>query len=214
MNVKLSVAIQHHPSRPELPGRLARLLGRRSIETITDPEPDGERNPWRTAQAAWAATPSGCTHRLVLQDDVLPCHDFLRHARNAIGTMPDRIVSFYLGIYPTVTYRDMVIASARCAAWVRGHPSTWVPALALCVPAPLCASLAAFEDGTTVVADDEVYGRWTRSEGLPWYCTIPSLVNHDDDAPSLMRSPDALGARVASCWVGDHDPGLIDWTRD
>lgn len=217
--VRISVAIQTHPARPDLPKRLLRSLhgtknGSVLTEVVTDPDPDGPRNPWRTARECWRRTPDSCTHRLVLQDDAIPCTQFLKHARLALKAKPDRIVSFYLGQLPTDTYREMLIASQRCAAWVRGSAASWVPAIALAIPQPFCASLAAFDDGTTPVADDAVYGRWTREHRLPWYATIPSLVNHDDDAPSLMRDPYAQGTRVAACWIGDADPSLIDWRID
>lgn len=221
-SVRLSVAIQHHPARPDLPRRLRKLLqtGKQRtgghgplIEVVPDPEPEGERNPWRTARECWRSTPPGCTHRLVIQDDVIPCRRFLHHASLALAARPDRIVAFYVGMNATLTYRSMLVASQDCSAWVLGDSSSWVPCLALAVPAPLIPSLVAFDDGTRPVADDDVYGRWCRSEGLPWYATIPSLVDHDDDAPSLMRSEWANGRRVAACWVGAADPGLIDWER-
>jgi hypothetical protein len=180
---------------------------------VTDPEPNEERNPWRTARECWKHTPDDCTHRLVLQDDIIPCRRFLDHARRALAARPSRITSFYLGMNATLTYRSMLVAAQDCSAWVLGSTDSWVPCLALAIPRDLTASLAEFDDGTRPVADDDVVGRWCRWHGLPWYATIPSLVDHDDDAPSLMRSDWANGRRVAACWIGDADPGLIDWTR-
>lgn len=213
----LSTAIMAHPSRAEYAHRLRRALKakeRGTIEVVLDPDPDGERNPWRTARLAWQRTPDDCTHRLLLQEDVLPCPRFLYHARKALSAKPDRVVSFYLGTNATVTWRDLLIADARGAHWVRGFANTWIPALALAIPRGFVDSLAAFEDGTRPVADDDVYGRWAREYRLPWYATIPSLVDHDDDAPSLMRDQYATGSRVAACPIGETDPGLIDWSRD
>jgi hypothetical protein len=201
-----------HPSRS---GMAEALSGRlRGSAVVYDPEPDGERNPWRCAREAWRRTPPGCTHRLVVQEDVLPCPRFLYHARRALAAKPDRITSFFLGTNATVTWRDMLIADARGAHWVEGSRAGWVPALALAIPARLVPSLVEFDDGTRPVADDDVYGRWIREHGLPWYATIPSLVDHDDDAPSLMRNQYATGARVAACPIGETDPSAIDWTRD
>lgn len=202
-----------HPSRSSYAHALRRELGGR-VEVVFDPDPDGEPNPWRCAREAWRRTPATCTHRLVVQEDVMPCPRFLHHARLALAAKPDRITSFYLGTNATVTWRSMLVACERCAAWVQGFPNTWVPALALAIPQRFVASLATYDDNTRPVADDDVYGRWTREYRLPWFATIPSLVDHNDDAPSLMRNPYASGRRVAACPIGSTDPSLIDWTRD
>lgn len=200
-----------HPSRANLARKLSTRL---RIPVVWDPEPDGPRNPWRTAREAWRLTPDDCTHRLVIQEDVKPCPRFLFHVKRALEAKPDRITSFFLGTNATVTWREMLIADARGAHWCQGFTNSWIPALALCIPQRLCASLASYEDGTRPVADDDVYGRWAREHGLPWYATIPSLVDHDDTAPSLMRDPASLGVRTAACPIGRTDPALIDWTRD
>lgn len=217
--VRISTAIMAHPSRAEYAQRLRRQLkdGKRQaplIDVVLDPDPDAERNPWRCAREAWRRTPPGFTHRLVLQEDVIPCPRFLHHARRALAAKPDRIVTFYLGTNAIVTWRQMLIADARGAHWVEGFPNSWVPALALSIPTRFVESLVSFDDGTRPVADDDVYGRWTREHRLPWYATIPSLVDHDDEAPSLMRDPYTRGQRIAACPIGTTDPSRIDWTRD
>lgn len=220
--VRLSVCIQHHPDRPDLPRRLIRSLrpGRAAfknlhaplIEVVTDPDPGAARNPWRTARLCWQRTPDSCTHRLLLQDDALPCRDALLHVVHALTARPDRVTSFFLGQYPSDAWRAQLVASQRCAAWVMGTWVSWVPCVALAIPRRLCASLAAFDDGTQPVADDDVVGRWARDNRIPWYATIPSLFDHDDSAPSLMRDRYSRGKRSASCWIGNEDPGLIDWS--
>lgn len=215
MRVKIAAVVMAHPSRAAYAEALKRRLGR-GVRIVYDPEPDAARNPWRAARAAWEeiATTRAITHGLVVQEDVIPCREFLWHAKLALQARPSRITSFYLGDQPAVTARDQLVAVQRCASWVLGHPSSWVPALALAIPIDLVESLVDYDDGSEPVADDEVYGRWTRLHRLPWYATIPSLVDHDDDAPSLMRDPYARGARRASCYVGNVDPHRIDWTID
>lgn len=211
--VTLSVVIMAHPSRASYAHALRRRLGPR-VGVVFDPEPDGERNPWRCAREAWRRTPEDCTHRLVIQEDALPCPRFVHHARLALSAWPDRITAFYLGTNATLTWRAMLVACGRCAAWVEGSRASWVPGVAIAIPAHLVPSLYDYDDGTRPVADDDVYGRWCRSYGLPWFATIPSLVDHNDDAPSLMSNPYSTGRRVAACPIGATDPGLIDWSRD
>lgn len=216
MRVKLACVVMAHPSRALYARRLCRRLGR-GTRIVYDPDPEGPANPWRTARSAWAAleATSGITHGLVVQEDIIPCRQFLSHAKRALEAKPARVASFFLGNNATVTWQRMLVAqSASDASWVEGFHASWVPALALALPVDLIPSLVEFDDGSQPIADDEVYGRWCRLHGLAWHATIPSLVDHDDDAPSLMRDPYARGARRAACWVGECDPGLIDWSRD
>jgi hypothetical protein len=143
----------------------------------------------------------------------VPCKRFLHHAQKALAARPERVVAFYVGTNAILTYRSMLVAAATCEAWVAGHPASWVPCIALAMPAPFALSLGDFHDGTEPIADDDVVGRWCRTNGVPWYATIPSLVDHDDDAPSLMRTEWANGRRVAACWIGQADADMIDWQR-
>lgn len=220
--LRISVAIQTHPERPELPARLRRMLhpsdsskrDRTRIQVVSDPDPTGERNPWRCARECWRAADPRLDFHITVQDDALVIQDFLIHARRALTAKPDRVTAFFFSTALTVTYRDALVASGWGASWVRIHPSSWVPCVALAIPTALCPSLVTFDDGSRPCADDDVIGRWCRSLGLPAYVTIPSIVQHDDDVRSLMRDERATGSRTAAMWIGDRNPYEIDWDRD
>jgi hypothetical protein len=200
-----------HPSRSEYAEALAARL---KVPIVYDPEPDEERNPWRCARQAWkvASSKQGATHAMVIQEDVICRDDLLKHVRRALRAKPDRAVSFFLGWLPSQTAQLALSHASRCAAWVPGAHAGWCPTIALAMPRWMGEQLAAFDDGTRPVADDDVAGRYLRELGTGWYATIPSLVDHDDDAPSLM----SMGTRNrgAMCYLGHGDPTRINWNAD
>lgn len=52
---------------------------------------------WPTARRAWMACARGAgqTHHLVMQDDAIPCRDFLSGAKAALDAVPDKVVTFF-----------------------------------------------------------------------------------------------------------------------
>lgn len=208
--IRLSVAIQHHPSRPHLPERLLgmldyfdgeRLCRANAMELVTDPDPDGAPSPWRTARLAWQLTPGWCTHRLVIQDDALPRLELIQLVHEAIREKPDDPLVLFFGenSYP-LGIRDYQAAHAAGERWYPLPHVGWVPCVALVLPRDQALDLGAFElphHDRRSVADDEVVLEWAHSRGLTCYATIPSLVDHDDEQPSLMGTdPERLRSAV------------------
>jgi hypothetical protein len=192
--ISLSIAVTHHPSRPELRQRVAEQLGARPatqagvfhFEVVDDPEPMGAPSPWRTAKLAWSRTPSWCTHRLVIQDDAIPCDGFWSRVIAAIERTPDAPLALFFG---QNSYHLGIQAYQACDG-VYALPATgWVPTVALVLPRDQALDLAGFylpHHDRPSVADDEVVLEWAYARGLTSYATRPSLVDHDDSQPSLM----------------------------
>lgn len=216
MNV--SVAIQHHPSRADLAAALAAEV---AGELVADPDPEGIRSPWRTYRLALELTPADATHRLVLQDDALVCAGFVPAARAAIAARPNRMIAFYVGGNARPATPALRAAARRGSPWAELTHMTWCPAVALAWPVALIAECLAFVDAqdwplsfTTRGCDDEIIGRFLGHAGVTAIATVPSLVDHPDDVPSLIGKLARGGRdrrRVAACWIGDCDPGSIDW---
>lgn len=242
-DVRLSVAVMHHPARPELLERLLRDLqdelqssayervidgARVEVEVVEDPEPFAPASPWRTAQTCWAWTPDWCTHRLVLQDDAMPCIDFVWAAVEAIRHRPTALVAMFMGWAGTWMANDMR-AAGDTSSWYLHPDRQWLPCVAMSMPRDLARDLAAYDppDERAQRADDEAIAWWSQqrtAQGRPVECwvTIPSLVQHDDDAPSTMlahregqkaRWEQGQRMRRAACWIGDRNPREVDWTK-
>jgi hypothetical protein len=218
--IRLSTAVQNHPSRAVMAAELAAAAG--GADVVSDPDPLGKPDPWRTYRACLEATPGWATHRLVLQDDALVCARFRDAALAAASARPGDLLALFASGVPD--HRDAVLdACRRRAAWCVLDTVPWVPAVALLWPAGLIPKLLAFVDRqgwpAHFTADDEKVWHWAQAEGVTVWATVPSLVQHPDDVPSTLGMR-ALGgrdpARVAAVWAGDlegcDDPASqIDW---
>jgi hypothetical protein len=93
-----------------------------------------------------------------------------------------------------------------------------VPAVALVWPVTLIDPVLEWADRQTwprhFRADDEIIGQAMTALGTRVLATVPSLVEHPDDQPSLVgHRPPLKGLnldRVAVCFI-DGDPLELDW---
>lgn len=217
--VRVSYAVMHHPARAEL---LPRLLGELeemgvTAEAVIDPEPFAATNPWRCAREAWARTPASCTHRLVLQDDAIPCDGFPAGVQAALEAQPDLPVSFFVNWLGHQCGRAQAEALERCDAFATLPLNGWYPTVALALPKAMALDLAEWKTPRPIIADDAVVALWANTRGVKVLQTCPSLVQHDEAAPStITQHMDARrrgGRAAAACFIGDHHPDSIDWTR-
>lgn len=182
---------------------------------VTDPDPDGTWNAWRSYQACLQKAPD-YGHLLVVQDDALPCPHFAEAARQALAMKNDVIVCFYVGGGGVGI--PLQHAANRCASWAPLNRTLWVPLVATAFPAAIVAELLSWaaDDSWARKArgDDAVLGKFMRAKGHTAWATVPNLVQHPDLVPSVNRHRNARGLdrnRVAVCWVGDHDARELVW---
>jgi hypothetical protein len=225
--LRLSVAIQYHPSRAEIIDALVNAIEpdpvlRAFVDVVPDPEPNGVRNPWRTYRAALERTPADATHRLVVQDDVLVCPGFQQAVKAAIRARPDRALAFFVGGQSREHAQAVWDAGARGDSWATLGSHTWVPVVALCLPSRIALPLVAWADRMferewpqAFRADDEIVGHYLREHGEYVLASVPCLVEHPDVIPSIIHGRGFGGNlpdRKAVCWIGDCDAATIDWT--
>lgn len=216
--IRVATVVQHHPARAHLlPALLERLAGLEPL-VVTDPEPDGQlRSAWRTYRACLQAMPAGASHLLIVQDDAVPCLDFAAGVRAAVAARPAAPVVFWVGGAPRATALAVQRAADRCEAWAPVALRDWLPLVATCWPGPLAGRFVAWAAGEKVRprhrTDDDLAGRFMRAEGFEAWATVPSLVEHGDEQPSLIGRPGgrASPARRASCWIGDWSATLVDF---
>ena len=200
----ISIAIQHHPSRAAHAAALfASVPG---AEIVEDPEPDGKPSAIRTYIECLRRTPGGVSHRLVLQDDTRVCRNFRSRAHHAIRERPGDIIAFFV---PNFALHGRVMREARKEGreWTAlPRSANWGPAVATCWPVEMAADFVEFADayvarrraqGKGTIGDDPVIGSFRRARDLTIWATVPSLVQHDDVAYSLVKRREYKGLNPA-----------------
>lgn len=218
--MRLSVAIQTHEKRADMAERLSWKIGHCNL--VFDPEPDSFACPWRTYRTALEQTPKrATTHRLVIQDDATVCVSFLETVRSVVEAAPDNLVALFVAGVPATSAREIRKACYEDRTLTVLPRAAWVPVVALVWPVKLIAPALEYVDRQTwperFGADDEIVGRCVQALGVDVVATVPSLVEHKDDVPSIAgkRRPQhgRNRRRVAECFIHeDCDPLEMRWS--
>jgi hypothetical protein len=143
---------------------------------------------WRTARGGWELADPTADFHVLIQDDALPCADFLAGLERALEHVPDdAVVSPYLGRGGAAGPRWERIgaeAERRGASWVLSSKVMW--GVALVLPVRLIPDLIERADRMTGVPDDMRVAGWAqRRHAQVWY-PWPSLVDHQP-VPSITK---------------------------
>lgn len=194
--VTVSIAVVgHHTRRNQAEDLAAHLGAHLLLDDGTHGLIPNHRRAWE-----WAAA-QDATHALVLQDDALPCTDFLYHLHNAVDHTPTPgLVSLYTGTDKRPTTKRMgklttqAIQNGR--AWITTHrllhgvailaPTTWAPHIANALTDPH-------------LPYDDTLNMWARDNAVPTHYTAGSLIDHHPGPSTLGH--DHRGNRRA------HKPG-------
>lgn len=200
-----------------------RLADRIGGDVVWDPDPDDGLKPWRTFRRLLEETPTWATHRFQIQDDGVPCHNLRGAVERACAAQPDRLLVFFVGGHPAPNAQAVLAACRQDIPWATLSHQAFVPCVSTCWPAAMAADILAFVDRqkwpNAFAADDEIVGRFVRSERIWPIASVPSLVEHTDVGTSLIRRRQTNGldpGRRAVCWVGDCEGCLdeMDWALE
>lgn len=157
-----------------------------------------------TCRKCWESpVPEDATHRLVLQDDVLLCDNFVEIMNEIVNTHPEFIFTLFC---PRLRLEDAVsnspyIIIKGCNTWGPGNmmPVSYIKPLFEFVDAEL---------GKDFLFDDGIYSWWAKREGIYIASTIPSTVQH------LCPTSSTLGYnnknKVSKVWIGE-DLSCVNW---
>lgn len=210
------MVVQSHPSRGDLLPRLLVYLP--GAQVVFDPEPDAKPNPWRTYLACLASLDPDAFHLLVIQDDAIVCLDFLATVEKVIEARPDSPICLFIpGV--GLLRQAMLDACYRGKQWAEIPRPAFVPVVAVVWPRADAEALLAYTEAKPFArgrtSDDANVAEWMRVTRRTFWMTVPSLVDHPDDVPSLMNQPWMNGrnpARTACCWAGrEWSPINLDW---
>jgi len=211
--MKLSAAVMAHPDRELQVNDLHRRLDR-IVPTFWDtegpPSGNGDR-VWRTARGGWQLADPDATHHVLIQDDALPCEDFLAGLERALAYVPpDAVVSPYLGTGRNVPIRWEAMARAAetaGASWVVSQKLMW--GVCLVLPTHLVPEMVEYADRRSGVPDDMRVAGWAEKTGRDVWYTWPSLVDH-------LRVPSLTKHRATDRVARLHHQGSaldVDWSR-
>lgn len=219
----VAIRIQHRAGRSEplerlLDGLITTLPPAVEVTIIEDGcEPP---NPWRGYRGCLEELPRE-GHVCVLQDDTLVCRNFIPALDLIAAANPSTPVALFLSKVPRRTYNRAAFALGR-SAYVDIHPQDLVHVVGVLWPVKRAAEFLAWVDanprrlrGTAYQSDDATVTQWMRFSKVLFRCTVPSLVEHPDDVPSVVNAhrvrAGADGGRVAAFWIGDDDPLALNW---
>ncbi|GAA2360325.1 hypothetical protein Cme02nite_37420 [Catellatospora methionotrophica] len=205
MHASISAAVTGHPRRRPEAEALAASQPGLDFEVVEDPEPDGPRSALRVARLAWRGADPGCTHRLLVQDDMRLAPGFARLVRAAVAAQPDSVLCLFTE-WGSRTAPAVRLAALAGAGWVP-LLDPYVPTTAVVLPTAVAHALAAFpaEPGEP---DDVLLLRFARANGLTPLVSCPNLAEHEQ-GDSLVGNDVLMGPRRSALFGGP--PG--DWSR-
>lgn len=205
MEYKVDVKIMAVKPRRKIVLSMLEKLGLSEEETVIyDDRPHGGGTLY-TCRKCWEApVPEGVTHRLVLQDDVLLCDNFLEIMNRIVNTHPEFIFTLYC---PRLRFEDAIpnspyIIIKGCNTWGPGNmmPVSYIKPIFDFVDAEL---------GHDFPFDDGIYSWWAQREKVYIASTIPSTVQH------LCPTESTLGynnkSKVSKVWAGNDLSG-VNWS--
>ena len=157
----------------------------------------------------------------ILQDDAIACKNFAITLERIAASRPDDVICLFTPGVPRRTVSNLTRASNLGKRYGEVHQLDFVPVVAVLWPVQKAAE---FRDwvrdnprrlgNPNPRSDDAVCGRWMKWTKQTIWATVPSLVQHPDDLPSLIGRAHKSGrdkSRVAAHWIGDGDPLDYEW---
>jgi hypothetical protein len=201
----VDIRIMAVPKRRDMVLAMLAQLGMPETIVSYDDRPQGG-GPLYTARKCWLhPLQPGCTHRLVLQDDLELCTGFRVVAHLAAAAFPEAIFSFF---NPRLRFTDRKTASPYILI-----PGGGCYGQAIMIPAPLIKPCFRWVDralGVGYEGDDTAIGLYSHARDVPMMATIPATVQH------LAPMNSALGynnpRKVSKVWQG-RDLAGEDWNN-
>lgn len=173
--------------------------------------------PWRGYYRCLQNPPKHATHLCIVQDDALPCQRFEELLTQAVSEKPDDVISLFVGGLSGRTRKDFWEAQKSGARWSPIYFREIHHVVALCWPIPLVHEFLTWYETAKIPgpkppeSDDAVIGYWIKSTYADRrvrrsvWATVPCLVEHPDDFPSVVQRPDRLGdkGRRAIAFIDD-----------
>jgi len=168
-------------------------------EVITDHPDDGRLRPMRGYLKCLENPPAGVSHLCVIQDDALPCREAASRIGEAVDERPTDMVSLFVGGLPGRTRKEFWQAQIKGEKWAPIYFREIHHVVALVWPIEDVKSFLEWYATAKIPvpvphsSDDAVVGYWARTHKRLFWATVPCLVEHPDDLPSVVQGNRKLG---------------------
>ncbi len=175
---------------------------------------DTKHDLWEGAKATLKNYKKGTTHMLVLQDDVLPCQDFIKTAERIIEILPDDPITLFSN------RREILEAKAKGYNWFR--LKKFLMAQAYIMPVPIIEDFLIWAEKhikPEIYFDDNRWAMYLYYHDKLTWATAPSLVEHLGWNQTTLTGYNAGHSfeprlRMATWYIGFENSGLMyDWSR-
>lgn len=204
MKYKCDVKIMAVKPRRKMVLDMCQKMGLSEEDTVIyDDRPSGGGTLY-TCRKCWEApVPEGVTHRVVLQDDLLLCDNFISIMDRIVNAHPEFIFSLYcsrLKFEHGLPDSPYIIIKGR-QAWGQG----------MLMPISYVKPMFEFSDrelGKDFPYDDGIYAWWAEQEKIEIASTIPSTIQHLCPQNSTLGYNDKR--KVSKVWRGS-DLSDVNW---
>ena len=219
----LVFVVQSVPSRAELRQRLLEYIPPAIVVEDVGPPPP---SPWAGYQLCLRRfLETGVSHACILQDDVVVCRNFVAAVVRITEVQPDVPVCLFVSGRRSHTLKYYRRAAAAKQAYSKIWFQDFLPVVAVLWPRVKVEEFLDWAKDAKLPgmpnprSDDAVAGSWMKFTKQTVLATVPSLVEHPDDTPSVKWSVDSRvpsghkNKRNRACWfIGDDDPLELDWS--
>lgn len=181
--MKLSISIMAHPSRKHFFNELIKRLDH-PIFAI-----DQNNNLLENCKRAWRLYDPDCDFHTVVQDDAVVCQNFRERAIEFITAREaERIAANQLPY--AYNFFTIVSTQVKLTEW-KGYAieDKNRGGVAICLPTNQIESMLEYYDTLTDKHDDYRIGQWLIANKFKVCYPVPSLIDHDDNNPSLCSHP-------------------------
>ncbi len=178
---RLGLRIQTVPERARWRGLIfdqilaeykQKFKGSHSLSSIKIIE-DSEHNLWDCAKRALSSHESEDTHLLIMQDDILPCRDFIATALKLITLRPESPITLF-------SNKETIMEAKRLNLhWV--ELKRFLMAQCYIMPVPMIKDFLTWEAqhvDPKIYFDDNRLGMYFFYNNISTFATAPSLVEH------------------------------------
>jgi hypothetical protein len=216
--VKVGVAVMADPRRAWMVKDLIAALGEEPV-VVWDAGDRCEPCTGLRVLAAHRQRPDA-THWVIVQDDAIVCRDFAAGVERLLECVPaGHPLGLYFGAGPPRSKESSHLyhrAKAAGHRWI-AMPGSPMWGVGLALPTDQIDPLLDFVDATqrrrqvrSYPPYDGMVRMFYTAHRIEQWFSIPSLVDHRGDHPSLLMAREGDG-RVAHEFIGDVSPLDVDW---